>query len=259
MAISEAAFERHEITINGIKTVVNTIGSGAPLVFLHGAATFTGFEFARRWAGSRKVILPYHPGFGDSEDDASIDSINDYLLHYFDLFDALELGAFDLVGFSMGGWLAAKIAAHQPRRITKLALVAPAGLPVEGVESPDIFTISDKDLPGYLLEDPSLLLQYLPKQHDVDFLTQRYRETTSLARVAWDRPSGEPKLGRWLHRLTMPTLLLWGAGDRLVPVAKAKAWAEAIPKSTLRIVDGAGHLIFEEKPESADLVLEFFR
>jgi pimeloyl-ACP methyl ester carboxylesterase len=81
----------------------------------------------------------------------------------------------------------------------------------------------------------------------VDFLTQRYRETTSVARLRWDRPSGNPKLAQWLHRVNIPTLLIRGDGDRLVPTATAAAWKAKIADSRRELVQGAGHLVLEEK------------
>ena len=250
-------FERTTLAINGVNTVLYTIGKGKPLVFLHGGGTFTGFEFARRWAGSHRVIVPYHPGFGESDDDSRIDGIEDYILHYLDLFDALELRDFDLVGFSLGGWIAAEFAARHAARLRKLVLIAPSGLVVPEVLTPDFFTISEGDMPGYLANDAQVVLSYFPKEHDVEFLTQRYRETTSVARICWDRTSGNPKLAKWLHRVNMPTLLVWGDADRLVPPATADAWKASLANSRVEIVPGAGHLVFEEKPEAADLVVKF--
>jgi pimeloyl-ACP methyl ester carboxylesterase len=250
-------FDRASLAINGVNTVLYTIGNGRPLVFLHGGGTFTGFEFARRWAGSHRVIVPYHPGFGESDDDPRIDGIDDYLLHYLDLFDALKLHDFDLVGYSLGGWFAAEFAARHAARLRKLVLIAPSGLVVPEVTVPDFFTIPEEEMPGYLAADPRVVLSYFPEERSVDFLTQRYRETTSVARLCWDRPSGNPKLAQWLHRVNIPTLLIWGDGDRLLPAAAAAAWKAKIAGSQLEMVPEAGHLVLEEKPEAADLVLKF--
>ena len=75
-------FERMVLDINGTRTVVLSIGQGPPLVFLHGTGTFTGFEVARQWAGRHQVLIPFHPGFGESGDNEMLDTIEDYVLHY---------------------------------------------------------------------------------------------------------------------------------------------------------------------------------
>jgi pimeloyl-ACP methyl ester carboxylesterase len=137
-----AGFFRAEYDINGVKTVIHTIGSGPELVFLHGAGTFTGFEFARALAARRKVIIPYSPNFGESGDDPTLDSVEDYVLHYMDLFDRLGLTKFDLGGISLGGWLAAEFAVRAPQRLRRLVLVAPAGLVVEKAHAPELSDIT---------------------------------------------------------------------------------------------------------------------
>src|SRR5207244_9582935 len=123
-------FVREELTIDGVKTVVHTAGKGEPLVLFHGAGTVDGFEFAEAWADRFRVIVPYHPGFGDSADDPTFTDIHDYVMHYIELFDALNIDTVNLVGLSMGGYLAAKFASEHGRRIQKLVLIAPYGLDV---------------------------------------------------------------------------------------------------------------------------------
>src|SRR5262245_61631555 len=101
-------FERHTLHVDGVKTAVHIAGQGEPLVFFHGAGTVDGFDFAERWADRFRVIVPHHPGFGQSDDDPSYTSMQDYVMHYLELFDMLKLDRFNLVGLSMGGYLAAK-------------------------------------------------------------------------------------------------------------------------------------------------------
>ena len=159
-AMSMAGFDRAEYDINGIRTVVHSIGSGPVLVFLHGTGTFTGFEAARVWAKSHRVVIPYHPGFGELGDAVGLDTMEDYVLHYMDLFDRLNLKGFDLAGFSLGGWLAAEYAVRQPERLRRLVLIAPVGLVVESAPAPDIFKIPPPELPAYLACDPAAVLRY---------------------------------------------------------------------------------------------------
>jgi pimeloyl-ACP methyl ester carboxylesterase len=255
--VDMTAFERNEYDINGLPTVVLSIGSGPVLVFLHGTGTFTGFEVAKSWAKSHTVLIPYHPGFGDSGDDDALDTIGDYVLHYMDLFDHLELDDFDLAGFSLGAWIAAEYAIRRPECLKHLVLVGPAGLVDEEVPAPDLFQIPPPELPSYLAHDPAAALKYFPAAPDTDFDARLGREIGSLAKLVRDNPQGNPKLARWLHRITVPTLILWGAEDRLRPTGQSKTWMRLLPDARLELVPATGHLVFEETPSAGGIVVEF--
>ena len=250
-------FERAEYDIGGVRTVVQSIGSGPPLVFLHGAGTFPGFEVARAWAAKRKVVIPYHPGFGESGDANGLDTIEDYVFHYIDLFDRLGLDRFDLLGFSLGGWLAAEFGIRQPHRLRRLVLAAPIGLVVPEAPAPDLFKVPPPELPGFLARDPMVVLRHFPKQPDPAFEARLGREMGGLARLIGDQPQGNPKLARRLHRIGVPTLVIWGAEDRLRPAAQAGAWAKLLPNARKEIVPATGHLLFEETPAAAAIAADF--
>jgi pimeloyl-ACP methyl ester carboxylesterase len=256
-ALARDGFERMVVNLNGTDIVVLSIGEGRPLVFLHGTGTFTGFEVARQWAAQHRVLIPFHPGFGESGDDGTLDTIEDYALHYMDLFDRLDLDGFDLAGFSLGGWVAAEFAIRQPRRLRRLALVAPAGLVVNEAPAPDLFKVQPQDFPGYLAHDPQAALRYFPKAPDPAFDAALGREVGGLAKLIRDDPQGNPKLARWLHRITMPALVLWGAQDRLRPTAQAQAWMRLLPNARLELVPSTGHLVFEETPQAGRIVTDF--
>jgi pimeloyl-ACP methyl ester carboxylesterase len=252
-------FERREMQVNGTDIVLFTGGSGEPLVFLHGAGTVSGFNFAASWAEKFKVYLPYHPGFGESADSAAITSINDYVLHYLELLDHLELDKVHLVGLSLGGWIAATLAAGNSQRLKKLVLVAPAGLRVTEHPTTDIFRLKPEELPGYLVQNTDVLAPYVPDPHGpdfLDFLVNDYHEMSSFARLAWERPY-DPNLAKWLHRIAVPTLLLYGDKDRITPMQQSKTWAALIPNAVVHIVKDAGHLVLDEKEEAPQAVLDF--
>ena len=141
-----------------------------------------------------------------------------------DLFDRLDLRNFDLAGFSLGGWLAAEFTIRQPQRVRRLALVAPAGLVVDAALAPGLFDIAPQDLPAYLAHDPLARIALLSESADPSFDAQLGREVTGFAKLIRSEPQGNPKLAHWLHRITIPTLALWGANDRLRPTAQAQAW-----------------------------------
>jgi pimeloyl-ACP methyl ester carboxylesterase len=250
-------FKRETHTINGLKTTVLSAGKGEPLVFMHGAGIWHGINFAVPWTQKFRVIIPLHPGFGEADDDPAMSEIHDYVMHYLDLFDTLGLDKFHLVGFSLGGLLAANFAVEHGHRIHRLVLVGPAGL--RGKERPkgDFFLLPPEEIPGMLVSNFDVIKQFLPENpKDLDFMGERYREGGTLARLLWERPY-DTKLPRYLHRLTMPTLLVWGEDDKLLSVKNADIWREYLPKAELQTFKGAGHLVLDEKREAVDAVQRF--
>lgn len=249
-------FERETHTVNGVRTVVLTAGKGEPLVFWHGAGTFTGFDFAKPWAEKFRVIIPFHPGFGESGDDPAMTDLHDYVMHYLDLFDALGLAKLRLVGFSLGGYLAAKFAMEHGHRVSKLALVGPAGLRDQDYPTADVLALPPEQLPILLASNFEVIRPHLPATPDLDFIGDRYREMTTVARLLWERP-WDAKLPRYLHRIKMPTLLVWGEDDQLTPAGQSKLWRRLIHQAEISIFKGAGHLVLDERPEAVRTIAEF--
>jgi len=188
---------------------VLTAGKGEPLVFWHGAGTFTGFDFAKPWAEKFRVIIPFHPGFGESGDDPAMTDPHDYVMHYLDLFDALDLAKLRLVGFSLGGYLAAKFAMEHGHRVSKLVLVGPVGLCDQDHPTTDILALPPEQLLAMLASNFEVIRPHLPVKPDLDFIDGRHREMTTVARLLLEHPC-DARLPRYLHRLTMPTSLVWG-------------------------------------------------
>jgi pimeloyl-ACP methyl ester carboxylesterase len=249
-------FTREIHTVSGVKTVVHTAGSGEPLVFFHGAGTVDGFDFAEAWADRFRVIVPYHPGFGESDDDPTYTEMHDYVMHYLELFDAMRLDRFNLVGLSLGGYLAAKFASEHGHRVKKLGLIAPAGMIDPLNPMLDILAIPGEEVPGLLVSDFEVLKKRLPEKPDLDFIGDRYREATTVARLLWERP-GDPKFMRYLHRIRMPTMIVWGDEDKVIPVQQTETWRKFIPNADIRIFKGAGHLVHLERREAVEAVGRF--
>ena len=103
-------FSRAEYSVRGVRTVVYSIGKGSPVMYWHGRGTWHGFAWARELQGQYRLLLPYHPGFGESADDPRIGSVDDYVSHYVALFDQLQLSQVPLIGASFGGFMAAHFA-----------------------------------------------------------------------------------------------------------------------------------------------------
>lgn len=250
-------FKRETHTINGLKTTVLSAGKGEPLVFMHGAGIWHGINFAVPWTQKFRVIIPLHPGLGEADDDPAMTEMHDYVMHYLDLFDAMGLDKFHLVGFSLGGLMAANFAVEHGHRVHRLVLVGPAGL--RGKERPkgDFFLLPPEKIPSLLVSNFDVIKQFLPEDpKDLEFMGARYREGGTLARLLWEHPY-DIKLPRYLHRLTMPTLLVWGEDDKLLSVQNAELWRQYIPKAQLQTFKGAGHLVLDEKREAVDAVQRF--
>lgn len=250
------SFKEDHFQINGIDTAVFTAGQGTPLVFFHGAGTVTGFDKLLPLASDFRLVVAHHPGFGSSGDDTSINDIHDYVLHHLDVLDKLGIDSFVLAGHSMGGWMAATAAMYAGNRIEKLVLCAPAGLRVPKNPTVDLFTIPDEELLGWLTADMSIFDGHFTIPPSPEFLADRYRESTSTARIMWDR-NYSPKLGKWLHRLAMPTLILWGEADRIIPVEQAAVWSNLIPNATVKTFAKTGHLLIDERAEVVESIRAF--
>ena len=251
-----AKFTRDVHTVDGVKTVVHTAGTGDPLVFFHGAGTIDGFDFAEPWTERFRVIVPYHPGFGESGDDPTFTDLHDYVMHYLELFDLLNLERVNLVGLSLGGYLAAKFASEHGHRVKKLGLIAPAGLIDPRHPMLDIMMVPGEQVPGLLVSNFDVLKKRLPEKPDLDFMADRYREATTVTRLLWEHP-GDPKFMRHLHRVTMPTLIVWGDEDKIIPVQQAEGWRKLIPNAEVKVFKGAGHLVHLEKPEAVEALAKF--
>jgi len=248
-----AAYREDHYEISGVDTAVFTAGDGPPLVFFHGGGTATGFDPLLPLADRFRLVVPHHPGFGASADDPAVDSLHDYVLHYLDLLDALGLDEFALAGHSLGGHLAALFAIEQAARVRRLVLASPVGLLVPEHPTVDFFSLSEEEVLEHLTADPSIFGTEPPTP---EFLADRYREATSLARIQWKR-TYDLKLRRWLHRVTMPTLVLWGDLDGMVPVEQAPIWAGLLPNAEEKILPGVGHLLFDESREAVDAIGDF--
>jgi pimeloyl-ACP methyl ester carboxylesterase len=251
-----AKLTREELTVDGVRTVVHSAGSGELVVFFHGAGTVDGFDFLQPWADKFRVIAPYHPGFGESGDDPTFTDLHDYVMHYLELFDALKLDKVNLVGLSLGGYLAAKLASEHGHRVKKLALIAPAGIIDPQHPMLDIIKVPGEQIPALLASNFEVLRKRLPEKPDLDFIGERYREAGTVARLFWEHPAN-PKFMRHLHRIKMPTLIVWGDEDKIIPVQHTDTWRKLVPHADIKIYKGAGHLVHLEKPEAVDAIAKF--
>ena len=174
--------------------------------------------------------------------------------------DQLKLERVDVLGCSVGGWIAADLASTAPERVRRLVLVGPVGVkvgPAERLDIPDIFAMPQDKLNRLVFHDPDKHRPDLKAMPDEAIATMvRNRET--LALITWEPYMHDPKLKHRLHRAGMPTLFVRGASDGLVSAEYLTAYAALLPDARIETIDEAGHAPQVEQPERlAASVLKF--
>jgi len=251
------------VEVAGRRTQLLRGGKGEPIVYLHSAIGETMWlPFHQGLAASWEVIAPAHPGFAASEGYEEIDGMEDVIFHYLDLFAALGLERFHLVGASFGGWVAAEFAVRYPERVNRLVLADAAGLWLDEAPAPDFFARL-QDAPALrrmMLHDPDSFLGDLlfPAVPDEERIEAGLRAMQAIARIGWNPFLHSPKLRSRLRRITSPTLVLWGKNDAVFSNQYAQAFGDAIPGSTVHLIDRCGHLpMFEQEAKFVSSVTRF--
>lgn len=247
-----------------------------PILLLHGTSaslhTWEGWSEAMR--PSRRVLTMDLPGFGLTGPDPR----NDYRMERYTRFvvalmDSLRVRRVDLAGNSLGGEIAWHVAAQYPDRVRKLVLVDPAGLPFTSVSVPIGFRLAREPRLSWLMTrilprrvvTASVRDVYGDTSRVTDALVDRYYDLTRRAgnraalpaRFAQSRPGADTMR---LARITSPTLILWGAQDRLIPPATAARFLQLLPGAQLVLYPDLGHVPHEEDPRrTATDVLAFLR
>ena len=237
-------------------------GSGTPLVFLHGAGGLAAEDpFLAALAGKYHVYAPLLPGYGDSEECAGLRDMLDVTLHTLDV--VAELGLKDpiLVGHSMGGMIAAEMAALAPNDFTRLGLICPAGLWLDDLPIADIFSLMPYEYPPLLFHDAQAGAALMTQGLDFGdpewlkgFLVTNARQLGMAGKLLFPVP--DRGLSQRLYRIRAKTLLIWGDSDRLIAPAYAQAFKKAIVGAELAVIPEAGHMVVWEKTDAVMAALE---
>ena len=248
------------IDIRGTKLHLRREGQGETLLFLHGVQGLAGWtpalaNLARRFT----VLAPDHPGFGQSDNPDWIEDVPDLGLFYLDLLDALDLRQVHVVGHSLGGWIALEMAVCSTARVKSLTLVDTAGLRVAGIARGDMFICSPSELTRLLFADAKSGASWLAQWQESLAQQEIYdRNRYAAAKLTWQPRLFNPKLEKWLHRVDVPTHIIWGDQDRVIPPAYAAALQERIAGAQVTMLPGCGHLLDIERPDLfADAVTGF--
>ncbi len=237
-------------------------GSGPPLLFLHGAGGNAGWQpYHEELAKTYTVYVPSQPGFNGTERPGWVYTIND--VAHFNLAMARTLGLeqYVLMGSSMGGWVAAEMAAMCHCDLRALILVGAAGIKPEQSDIAEIFMVSAETRMNQRFYDISQVPN--AEQYQQGNLTPEeqlvaHTNQEMASRLCWRPYLYNPSLPFYLPQVTTPTLLVWGRQDAIIPVECGELFQAALPNATLRVIDNCGHSPALEKPaEFLTVVNEF--
>ena len=249
----KANWTEEKFRVGESELVVVKAGSGKPLLVFHGELGDPG---ALAWhaalAEERTVWIPQHPGFCKSPFTDWIMDIRDLGAFYRRFVREQNLGAVDVIGFSLGGWLAAEIAAQDCRQFNKMILVGATGLRPPGGEIMDMFTVTARTYLNHNVLDtqsPEFTKMFGGEQTPAQFEAWEDARAET-ARIAWKPYMFNQTMEHLLDNVVgLPTLLLWGKQDPVVPLSVAELYHKKIAGSKLVTFDRCGHMPEVEKPD----------
>ena len=228
-------------------------GDGAPLLFLHGFEGHPGdAPFLADLARSRRVLAPELPGFGESHGLDGLTELLDVTLYQRELVETLGYDRVDVVGHSLGGMLAAELAAVCPSLVERLVLVDAYGVWLDDLPIPDPFVLSPSQLARTLWHDvdsepaQARLVEREGGRPRTEVLLERARNLGAAGKFLWPIP--DRGLARRLRLIRAPTLVVWGAEDQLIDPRYGAEFRDRIPGAQLIMIPNAGHLPMLEQP-----------
>ena len=230
-------------------------GAGMPLVFLHSAYGLTWSTFHEELTKRYQVAAPYIPDTGQSTGLINLNDHHDLFFMYLELFDALGHREVNLIGHSLGGWIAAELAALAPERIQKLILISPLGLWNDNHPVADFLTIPPSELMEASFYDTNLpeAQAIIHKSEDpAEEMQQtliRAHNRNSAGRFLWPIP--DKGLSRRIHRIKAPTTIFWGIHDQIAPVQYAEEFQRSIDGSQVVQFQQSSHNPHIEESERA--------
>jgi pimeloyl-ACP methyl ester carboxylesterase len=255
-------FTEEFVAIGGERIHLLKGGAGEPLLLLHGVDGNRGWlRYVQALSDRYTVYAPTHPGFGDSDPFQWMESVRDVAAIYTWLMRDLKLEGVRAIGVSLGGWVAAEMAVMSHHVFSKLMLVDAVGVKPEEGEILDIFVHSQRELIAANFHDPTQVPEYEALFGDGVTREQakdvEYNRTVA-ARLCWKPYMFNPTLPHLLAGVRVPTRIVWGRQDAMVPLNCGGLYQRAIPDSELAVIENCGHTPHIEKPdEFVELALEF--
>jgi pimeloyl-ACP methyl ester carboxylesterase len=258
------------VGVNGIELYYETIGNGDPLLLIEGLGYATWMWYRQRDCfGSRyRTVLFDNRCTGRSDKPDRSFTIADMASDAAGLIEVLETGSVHVLGVSMGGFIAQELALNHPRLVRTLALCCTSfggskAAPITPQALESMTSVAD-------LSPEEVIRRGLSAAFSQEYFASHPTEVERI--VAWRLASASPRRA-WqrqfqsvlsfcsedrLEKIAVPTLVMAGDHDLVVPVQNAYALAQRITGSELAIFPGGGHLFFIEQAERFnDTVLDF--
>lgn len=257
--MAEKGFTEEKIRVGDTELQVLKAGKGKPLLVFHGEMGFSGLlKWQTALAEKRTLYIPLHPGYGKTPQANWIMNIRDLGNFYSRFIREQKLTQTDVIGFSIGGWLAAEMATANSAQFSKMILVGAAGLRPPSGEIMDMFTVTARNY----LNANALDYQNTPEFASLfggEQTPAQYEEweeaRAETARIAWQPYMFTQSMQQLLENIAeLPTLLLWGKQDSVVPLSVGELYKKQIAGSKLVTFDKCGHMPEIEK--SAEFIKE---
>ncbi len=261
----QGTFTEEMVQAAGVQVQLRKGGSGDPLLVIPGELGVPGWlEAHQALAGDFTVYVPSLPGFGKSSKPDWIVNVRD-LAAWVNWF-VRDMGLqqpLNVIGFSMGGWIAAEMATMNSSIFKKMVLVGPAGLKPDKGETWDYFVNSGKEAFEQAFHDPANApeyARYYGKEWDPEEADEVEVNREMAARLLWKPYMKSHTLAPLLGAVATETMMVWGREDRIIPVSTCMQFHNGIKGSICRVIEGCGHMPEMEKPaEFTEMVLEFLR
>ena len=249
--------DHHEVELATGKVSFLSGGNGPNLLWLHHSWGNPG-ELAvhQQLTNSFTVIVPDMPGWGGSERPLWARTVRDIAILLTQFADQVCEGEYVLVGAGFGGYIAAEMACTNRRALKHLVLIGSAGLQPEDGEIKDQMMLSHRRYIEESFGSPEQYIEHFGEEPvpELRELWDQAREMT--ARVSWKPYMFNRRLGELLKNMTTPTELIWGEKDSVIPASVADQFAQILPQSTTHIIDGNGHLVEIENPDTVATIVE---
>jgi pimeloyl-ACP methyl ester carboxylesterase len=242
-----------QATVDGVTIDLRRKGAGRPLLFLQALEGWIRDErYTDLLAKQFDVLLPQHPGFGHSELPREFANIADYAYFYLSMLDELDLDDVVLVGSSFGGWIAQEMAVRSTRRLAALVLVDAFGYKPGGRDDRDIvdiYALSQAEVAERFYHDPQANRRDITQLPD-HVLESIARSRETMCFIGWQPYMHNPGLRRWLRRIRIPALVVWGESDGIVSPTYGRGLAAELPDGRFVAIPKAGHYPHLEQPEA---------